>query len=1266
MIELTTIAITKIAGSLLAKLVLKQIITFNQDQRTGYIKELTEVIEKTVEEYKSKYDHQDKLGKISFIKSHTLLENLLEISLSKEFNKEDITLKLHTDERILTPEPEQLEYFFARLENNLRSSENLSKLHVNDNFKQEIFSISSGIKELQNKTNKIEEATVRIENNLNVLTGDLKSNLNEEFHQQLDNIKRCIERFQVKTGLELIESLKKRISRRDIEDKIINSKIIYFEALCRRELSEKKTESFKLFIKAYRLYPSELSFLKSACVAFVNLKESGKAKELAQEIIDIDEYDVLGWAVKTVTSEDIKLFIKNEVPALIKVSPGFNNSISHFLIINGLVSKPTDLENFGVHINVDNTSFRDLTIFTKEEWTLNIQLLYNLELQNRRENYVLGDEFYISINSELRLLIEFLEKYINTIGKTEITEDLDAYKFLLHYYKYSLTNDVASAKELDVIFPEIEKDNLKLIQYCQVLNHQKRYRESLIVLQQFKKPDDPNFTQILIYQFLLNIHLKSLNKGFKVLEKYVNSIEIVSFSDYRNLKMVLDLCVKSSLGSAEMGKLVELILKKSFSDDSLKLAAQVELNLLFKEISPEEEKEFVKTLSTLSYNAHPEILLSLFNSLRILKENNKIIEIGEKYLTEKMFSDETKIYLFALYEDINSGQTEIEKRYQKLLKGLENWRKNCPNPDIDLLKLEHNLFVKLNDWKKTLEVTKKLYDVKPQEEMFIAVHFEALAQTSSFEVLKNLSDQIQDFFNSENFGLHVARSLLIQKTNVPKAFEIVYNLAKDKRNTNARMFYFAQSTTIREDKFQTFPDVRVNSFIEYEIEGQKYDEHVTADHSWIGKKVESTFTITKPISGGITTVKLTICYNKYVHLFREIIKEANNPINKLGIQAYSLDGSSKEGLEGQLKRMLGIQGEREDNHQKEVLSKYSKYELGFIPLVNDLFQEDFWTGYNYLTKFFAFHTVPMFFYKKEFRKTDRFVLDFSSLFMFYNIESELGVALEMKFTVSNIIPLAIDNLIRIEESSPTASMRLKITTKNVQPTFIPENYGEIKIAELKKIRSWVEERCETTIVPEKLDFIFKLENEPKGLSGQLIIDNVLLSLREDHCLLTNDVFYIRNIKDHRVKIKSAEEFLYKFCSSEDLDNVHKLLLSKKYIGISFSKKTLLSSFHDHLARKNDSYLIALQSLSEDINPTTSKTVLITSFLADIYLVNSISMEEKNRHSYSLFMSVFRGSNSEFRRGLYLLLGEKFKLLGEAMEEVLRTFLLAEKQLYGGI
>ena len=109
--------------------------------KNDFERELTKIIYESLEAYEKTVTEPLKAG-IPFYRSQVFMNELLTFRFSEPFRIEKVRNSIESDSRIICPSQEELMSFFEIFDVNLKKSEQLRILYVDDNYKEEVFRIS--------------------------------------------------------------------------------------------------------------------------------------------------------------------------------------------------------------------------------------------------------------------------------------------------------------------------------------------------------------------------------------------------------------------------------------------------------------------------------------------------------------------------------------------------------------------------------------------------------------------------------------------------------------------------------------------------------------------------------------------------------------------------------------------------------------------------------------------------------------------------------------------------------------------------------------------------------------------------------------------------------------------------------------------------------------------------------------------------------------------------------------------------------------------
>lgn len=1093
-----------------------------------------------------------------------------------------------------------------------------------------------------------------------------------EYKQQLEEINRLILSFKPKTALDLLQNLEKRIneSQTPVDNKT-KSKLLFLKALCKRELPEfTGEESAKDFIKAYNLCKEDEVLKTRACIEYLNIADTQKAVALANEILNVDDYNLAAWIVKTIVSDDIKDFIKT-VPAVIINNYNFRHSLIHHIIRKERLNNFEDLKEYNLQLTFEFDRYKEINFQNKDAFLIAIDLFVNKTFNDHPLKYIFGNHFSIERFPQLDAGMEMMEKYVNALENTEIADSTLHPKFYLHYLKYLTSDGAEDELELENLYHQIEKPKWFFTNsICQIYNYKENFQKSLDCLNIYENSGEELHSEFYLVKSLV---LHMLSKNDDIDELYKNYLDSTNVLDERHFFNIINAFfnVQRQIGNTDKyAEYLDLAQQKSFNPNQIKILLKTIVDLRY--IENYDQNEVYNTLSsikdTLELNISCKNLIA--ENLDYIEKTNEAVQYLESYVDKSKVSGTLRLYILLIHKQLCDKNNSEQLHYKELLSLLEFWRLNSSFPDEHFCQIEHNLYLTINDFPKLNAISEFLYSKFPNNERYLYSYLVSLERLKDFEKIKEISQNISDIFAEELIGVHTSGILGRNDINPTKGFEILYNLAKEPTNTIARKNYMAGSS-LYDAFFERYEHICFGYCVVYVVENQTYREKISPNNelhkNLIGKKIGDKVSIPSLMSGRINTVEIIEIFNDALNLFRDINDEAHNPLNNLGFESFQAPGNPED-LKKMLVEQFGITGSQENERIKELLNNYYNWKIGYTEIVRGVFKENYIDAYLHLTNDPGsnFTTLPNRLVNPIGNNPNIiFALDFSSLMLFYFLEKELNFKFIHKYKISYHINEHIENQIFELKNSHKPSMFVQITMEGIRPSLVPEDYTEKRTEFLQSILKWINDNCETDYVEEKLDVLPKLVHNNENFKGNflnLMVDNMYLSSKENYRLISSDSSLLLFKSDQHLHYNqiNPEKYLTSFYPDKCSSEFYRYLLKSKYLGIGIRLDTLKNEFYDFVAGKENYYPLVLENLKFTIHGDEAIIGICIQFLKHLYIINSLSTTDKNRYSSEIFRNTFYGMQLNVILKYKSNLKTEFKLLGNYYDEVLREFDLAVK------
>lgn len=1017
-----------------------------------------------------------------------------------------------------------------------------------------------------------------------------------DYQAQIKMINNFILEFKPKSALNLLVDLERRIKESNVpKNHKIESKILFLKAVCKRELEGfTKEDSAQDFIRAYNLNKEDEKIKYRACIEYLNIEDSAKAINLADDILISDEYNGTAWIVKTFTSNDIKQFIKT-VPPIVLKDYKYQHSIIYYIISTKKIRHVGDLKDYGLHLTFDFDRYKILNFENKQAWIIALDLLISKAVNSLTLKYISGQNFIIENDPDILSAIRLLEFYISGLEGTEISETTKHHKFSLHYLKYVSTNDEESINELTKIYNQLEKAHwFYTLCFCQILNHKKEFQKSLDCLVEYETLNGELHAEFYLFKTVA-LHFLSRGEEIEQLnDNYLNSIDIIDERHLFNLINVFDIIKHYVDAESKLAIRLDIVLKKKFIIDDLKVV--LKSTVLLQQGEGCDVEDVFLSLDKVKDNVTFDIPCKnlIAENLDRLGKPLDALNFMDTYIDKSTISETLRLYIFILHSVLKKKEDTPKGKGEELLKMLESWRNSSEYIDEQLLCLEHDLCSRIHDLPKLKEIDQLLYYHYAHNKKYLYWYLATLELTHNCDEIMKISSLIPDIFENEEIGLYIAGVLLRSKKNVKKGFTILYNLALDKNNPEARMNYFGTSLLFN-DYFENFKTVEIGHWVVYLIDGRREKIQIAKStglqKELLGKKIGEAFSQIHPMTKKTNNITIVEIFNDALNLFREIEEEAKNPVNDLGLYSLEMPPDIND-FTTFLIEQFGTVGTQEKTHKDKLLDDYYNYRIGYLVIVNAVFRRNFVDAYLNLTgnKRNEFITVPNIFTTviDTQNQSLKFVLDFTSLMLFYFLERELEFEFKHKFVISYNTRHQIESYLNTENNSPESTLSMNITNEGVENFFYPEGNKKARIDFLQSILDWIDNNCEIDLVEEKLNVILKLpkkENEFENAVFNNMIDSLYLSVRENYRYISSDisVFQFRTGSTFNISFLNPEKYLLTYYPERCDSDFYRFLLKSNYLGINISYETLKKEFIEYIGGRENYYLMALENIQFSIN-----------------------------------------------------------------------------------
>jgi hypothetical protein len=1212
-----------------------------------YRTELDKIINDSIDIYQQHNPSQPS-KKVLFFQSEVLVEELIKYQLGLPVKSEELKNAIENDQRIQIPTDSEITCFLNIFNEQINLSTQLKRLHIEHNYKETTFRMAA---QLDNIRQKLDEFFIQTKNTVQSLA--ITHALAVEWEKELDAIKQLLYQFKSCTALELINKLQERIANHNIKNELLESQILFLKA---NAISDKdgfgiKKDAAHIYIQAYKLNLNNREYIRHAALGYLALDEHEKAKSIADQLIQQDEFDLTAWVIRMHLADD-KENVLNEVPISLLKRKEFKLN-AFFVLYQDMeaarvVHHPGSLINIEINtgepFQVNYTNFKFWLLFSEYLFS---KIYYEYPMLT---NYAVSDELKASAlyHYYRKVLITLIE----TAKSSEINEELAYVKFKLHYANLIIDGDFAEIHHLAKAFEEIKNKNhvhvLQMVQAYNLLEKKDYQLKSLEIIDRFGSEEH----EILaLFKAMLLLSIGKQSEAIEGYEKYMLGLDNISTIHLNNLFQFFKLGYRRKSLEA-LSFLAKLLEKDVFPNKAMKLLLKLFVESLhkFDFVDDTENENLHDEIENNLDPKYPEIREFYLSVLASLKKNERLIHYLRPQI--KFESDVKDITLFceALY--FSSGN-KLE-----LLQVLRKVRQSLP-PVNSLLRIEIDLRQKQHDWIKVIELSETAVASFPGQSQFIKSFFGACIQELAIDKIK----QNKDIINGVKFdeqGTLIVYTAFVQAGLFTEAIEILYQSAKIKYHIQSRQAYMSSLVRFPEGTFQQYDVVVRDCYVVYSINGVIETTYISPSTSddptqdiFIGKRINEQFTFHDGFMHQTASGQILKITNKYGALLDEIMNQAANPLSGLKFRQFKFEGTTADEMRDSLKKELGALGSMNKQLTQQRLQQYQNGEITFSELVKSNFRNNPVDGYYILTgqSNNVFQTVPSNTPHIPIEEKTRIILDFTAIVLFYELGKEFQLKYPHRFLVSNYIKHKLNHLLDETINEPPEKLSVTITMEAVIPHFYPDDFQEKRIAHFQGLINWVNVNCDFDSVDEKLDLLFQNTGQTATDDNYLhyLVDNKMMSERDNHLLISSDLFFFKTFQNMQRRMSGPENYLAKYFQEI---NISSYLISKNYVGIQVSKDDLIREFSLFVAGSPNHYLCVVENLKVNRSNANIRNLAEgVLFLKWLYLQPIIHGDLRYRSAEYLLVNLIQGLKERGIGFLLSMFAKHFYLLPEAQDEI---------------
>jgi hypothetical protein len=871
------------------------------------------------------------------------------------------------------------------------------------------------LSEIKNESNHNE-----IRNLVNKLTDTIKQEFQEirgYLHSHNWDLifalcEQSIKQLAPRTTIRILEFIQnsQEIKKSDVKNQL-QSKIQFLKGKCYAHLRE-AVKSNLAYIEAYEIEPENIEYAAFASVSYATLKEYHKSNELSNCIILKDRTNIYAWMAKVLTCEKTNIeSLLVEIPITVKREPKFLITIDSYL--------------FQTFPNLDVTKYYDVFIIIDDlteaidstninRHTYNIRTdIFNL----LNSNEIVASLQKEGLTKEVREVKENIEKFLTQIDITELSHLFEDFRAFIRFFEFLESRYDSNLEKMRLHYEESSIEMKPII--------------FELLIESWLVQDKPSKAlEIIDLEPEPTIQLLSLKLELLLTEK--NEDEIVKTATHIVEKSKENLSENAAFLFFQLFQLVNFGYYQKLSLESMPETAEADdltiiqlFNILNDTIKQSDSAqailERITAIKEVTTIQHPNLEVFIAKLLYLNQDYFSALEIFKRTINLNFPSVELGEYFecrFRLNDDAQALMTDIEK-----------CRKEFPF-EASVTQMELNLAIREKAWGKAVEISEYYIRHVAYDEFVIFNYLYALDELNDIEKIRQVSENISvGMFSSFETAQFVAVKL--NEMNINKGMEMLFELASNKKNQNARKVYHSACIMTSGSKMlSTFNTVEEGTFVKFKVNSQNERLiYISSDDmdsmKFIGRHTGDAFEIER--SFRTDKIRILQVHNKYVNLWEEISEEGKNSFT--GPECRLVEYGNPSNISKLIPLSTPVL-----NHKSQIdenIRKYNMSEISFSELALFNYHSNYLNTFNFLCSdgrvLKEVQGNEKVFDKFEIKVDTELVLDFTSLLelYFWSYENELQVS--SKFLISSYLTELLEKDFNQLDSNTTNSIdKLKL------------------------------------------------------------------------------------------------------------------------------------------------------------------------------------------------------------------------------------------------
>lgn len=1015
----------------------------------------------------------------------------------------------------------------------------------------------------------------------------------------IPQLQNAITNLHVNTACGILEEFRKIVFAEKFLDYGLLMQIDYNIGRCLRYVNEKK--AIKAFHDAYQwmeiMQKFDCLIAEGEIYSLCKEKNYEKTKKIIDRLALHDSNNI--WTI-------IPQIIFGNKPIETYKSLPKDLQNNQYLLANLMLldsehfnSSIIDVDNYPIpkndKLSIDNIPLWMLSLSILQTRFLKVWMIMP-EIKNRTE---------IEIS---KTLYEECSKYITFHGKTELGNIFPDADFICTWVSYIHDHSPKRLEAMSKCKYSKENKDLYFIAYASMLITENRVVEAVEFLGTYGEPINGN---VLGYRLQFAIQLQdkeAIRDIFVLLVKQEEIIEnslfvyVLTSIHYFN-ELVLDFVPNLVFANIEIKHLV-LNISLFF--------AEKDIDIQYIKQHSNDIPELLKPYIALIYEKYVGL--------------DEAITLVENTIDYRYYDLRSSIYFRLLNKD---------KRYgSKLYDFCERVRK-AGNENRETLICELRLAEQLEDYERALTITTMMMENAPQTGLFVEHYLMALFHTNKKDEIKKFYPHLIEYTYDNTNSVSNIFNIYLSVGMIKESLEFLYSQTNASMSQELRDLYYHASVKkeIGDIIHQQYETVQIGSYALLNIDGKdEYAEILSGSQFDILVDKRAGDNVDIELFNHSQHIQIKAIFNKYHHLYLDILKEIHNNQSKT-IRSFTIDDLQKG--DGILANLAKLSGSNEE-YKKQWNESVNNYKNGNTTLYNFVSDSHFIADlYNKLFGTFTICTMPRNTVRTKIQgagtdvKMLQPVLDVSGLLLIHELCLKFDITIEKKLILPKSIESAILNAYNLEtiglpsQLDPEVSDKLTVVQTEQELNFTP------LACKLKMLIKWINDNCTIELNKEILNHDV---SEIDGYAQRMFIDAAMLTLNRQRILISEDwllSFYPYN----DFCVMSASNWL-SFVQPSICNSVDEYIFHINYLGCEITSDMLYKLINESEHSRRYLLPVVMENIERfhHVSAVVETVITITEGFITPYATT---------YALNLFVSMFRNMDYTDALRLKTLIHQKY-------------------------